>query len=120
MLGEILLLDEREVCVAFHLSQRLQPGSVLFCCAIVNLSLAHSSSRASHHGHVALHATLHHWGHQRLPLGELAVSSSLGVLNHVTVVAEVGVICAAFVLQGLDRRCKVDLAFEKLFALNLI
>ena len=69
---------------------------------------------------MTLHATFHDWVHQRLPLHELAVCRSLCILDHVTVVAEVRVICAAFVLKRLDGCCEINLAFEKLFALYLI
>ena len=43
MFSEVFFLYERQVCVAFHLRQRLQSGSVLFCSAIVDFSLAYGS-----------------------------------------------------------------------------
>ena len=40
--------------------------------------------------------------------------------NNITVVAHVGVICAALVLERFDWCCKINLALEKLFTLDLV
>ena len=123
MLVEVFLLDQRKVSVAFHLRHRRHTRLVFFRRSRIELILTYrpSSLRDTHHAHIALHS----WAnlgnvHQRLPLGELAKGCPLVVLHHVTVVAEVWVVRAALVLKGLDGRREINLALEKLLALNLV
>jgi len=56
---------------------------------------------------------------QVLILGVLTEGDLLWIY-HVTVVRKVGVIGAALVLQGLDRSCEIDFAFEELLARNFV
>lgn len=74
----------------------------------------------SHHiTHLSLHATAQL--RQGLTLCELSEGLVLlACIDDVTVIAKVWVISATFMLERFNGRCKIDLALEKLLALNVV
>ena len=123
MLVEVLFFYQRKVRIAFHLRHRRHARLVFFRLSRIDLILTNraSSLRDAHHAHITLHSWAHLGNiHQGLPLSELAKGRPLVVLHHVTVVAKVRVVGTTLVLQGLDGRREINLALEKLLALNLV
>ena len=116
LLIEVLLLNQRQVRIAFHLGHGQVTSNVFFRRSVVDFALIDGPC-TTHVTEVTLiiELPLRHV----LALGEL-LEGSLIVIHHVTVVRKVRIMGTSLVLQRLDWRCKVYFALEEFLGGDLV
>ena len=67
-----------------------------------------------------IHLTLHGSRRRYQLLVRELLEDVLLVFHHVTVIRQIGIVGATFVLQGLDWSREIDFAFEELLARNFV
>ena len=120
MLVEVFLLDQRQVRISLHLGERLLPRDVFLGGAIVELAGIDGAGagRFADMAHLAVGSV-----GKVLPLGThdhlgllAQLSESVLLSLHVTVIRQIWIVRAPFVLERLDRRREVNLALEEFLA----